>query len=912
MRWWVFWWAALAALGTGAPARTLRVHIVPHSHDDAGWLKTVDEYYAGTHNDIDDGAVALTLDTVIEALAENPARKFVECEIAFFHRWWIQQGDKTKEGVRGLVASGQLEFVGGGWVQSDEANVYFQELIDEMALGHQFIADEFGADALPQCAWQIDPFGHTSGAARVFAEMDLKSMFFARISNDDKDRRRKAHQLEFIWKPSTSLPSTAIFASAFPNHYNFRVGFDERDHQDNVQDDTNLDGWNVRAIADRFAEGVRDEALSFDDENVMIKMGDDFTHRNAHRNYRNTEKVMDYINANKDVYGMELFYSTPRLYYESKMKAAPQSSMSVVTTDFVPYADGGDAFWSGYFTSRPGLKRDVRFSNSILQACQQVYALLPQEFEVSPTALSRAVALGQHHDAIAGTSRQRVADDYARRLRLGRQDCMRILNYGSGGPGSHSALNGDYADTKHQCDLDSNPGSPRGVTVYNPLAQEQRFGCAMVRVPICTKSVSAVGSDGRPLDVQVAPNPFRSISGTNRVSVALNRLQPLAFVNFDMILDESSGPRVVIDESASGVVSDDGSPLRIENRFVRVTFESGLLSSIENVAELIAVPVRQRFGYYQSYEGEGQRSGAYIFRTDGPLVEIAERPVLRVFKGDLFQEVHQAFEDHNVTQVIRLYRDRTAIEFEYEIGPISAGREYVTRFSTGLTTNGRFYTDSNGLEMQTRVRNDASIAANYYPVNTIAFIRDEEDAVQLSVVTDRSMGGTSLFEGDLELMLHRRLRCDDGRGVGEALDEDGLIVHGTLVVSLSSVATSSMSYRREALALANPLVAWTRKDTTPVQPRALSLRAPVPDNVHVLTLQRRPDGKVVMRFMHMHERGEAPTPAVVNVNDLIPFHIAHCAELSLSAAKKIESAPDCSSLTLEPMQIRTLLLTIAY
>lgn len=51
------------------------------------------------------------------------------------------------------------------------------------------------------------------------------------VADDDKDRRRKAHQLEFIWKPSTSLPSTAIFASAFPNHYNFRVGFDERDHQ---------------------------------------------------------------------------------------------------------------------------------------------------------------------------------------------------------------------------------------------------------------------------------------------------------------------------------------------------------------------------------------------------------------------------------------------------------------------------------------------------------------------------------------------------------------------------------------------------------------------------------------------------------------------------------------------------------
>ena len=109
------------------------------------------------------------------------------------------------------------------------------------------------------------------------------------------------------------------------------------------------------------------------------------------------------------------------------------------------------------------------------------------------------------------------------------------------------------------------------------------------------------------------------------------------------------------------------------------------------------------------------------------------------------------------------------------------GREVIVMWeSKDIFNNGTFYTDSNGLEMQKRILNyrptwnlttHEHVSGNYYPINSAIAIRDPVKNYQMTVMNDRSQGGSSLSNGRIELMQNRRLYYDDYRGVGEALNE---------------------------------------------------------------------------------------------------------------------------------------------
>lgn len=100
----------------------LKIFVVPHSHNDPGWIKTFDRYFREQTKGILDGTVA--------KLNENEQLKFIWAETSYLSAWWdTLNDDEAKLKMKKLLENGQLEIVTGGWVMNDEANTHYFSVI---------------------------------------------------------------------------------------------------------------------------------------------------------------------------------------------------------------------------------------------------------------------------------------------------------------------------------------------------------------------------------------------------------------------------------------------------------------------------------------------------------------------------------------------------------------------------------------------------------------------------------------------------------------------------------------------------------------------------------------------------------------------------------------------------------------
>jgi len=288
------------------------------------------------------------------------------------------------------------------------------------------------------------------------------------------------------------------------------------------------------------------------------------------------------------------------------------------------------------------------------------------------------------------------------------------------------------------------------------------------------------------------------------------------------------------------------------------------------------------------------------------------------------------------------------------------GKEIITRYSTGIKSNGVFYTDANGREILRRERDkqptwpykvNEPVAGNYYPVNSRFILKDDDD-LGFVLLNDRSQGGTSMNDGEIEIMLHRRLLDDDAFGVGEALDETaygndtGLVVRGKhwILFGGGETGVPLTNHRKIAQELFMGRIFMFSDPNLDLIQSGNSIDAEchdfwfsnltkvLPQNVHLLTLEPLSANQFLLRIEHFYEAGEeTESIAIVNRGELMKaLSAVELIETNLGAnlwknqekqfewdvhGRKLPDCPndgDCSVLgdvdgqiSLKPMEIRT-------
>lgn len=920
----------------------LNVHLVAHTHDDVGWLKTVDQYYVGSNNSIQGACVQNVLDSLVPALLADPNRKFIYVEQAFFQRWWRNQGEIIQNVVKQLLSSGQLEFINGGMCMHDEAATHYIDMIDQTTLGHRFIKEEFGI--VPRIGWQIDPFGHSAVQAYLLgAELGFDSLFFGRIDYQDRAKRINEKSLEFVWQGSKSLGSSAqIFAGAFPKNYEPPPGgfyYEVNDDSPIVQDDINLFDYNVQERVDAFVAAAVSQANITRTNHIMWTMGTDFKYQYAHTWFRQMDKLIHYVNKDGRVNAL---YSTPSIYTDAKY--ATDESWPTKTDDFFPYADSANAFWTGYFTSRPALKRYVRIMSGYYLAARQLEFFKGRSNSGPNTdSLADALAIAQHHDAVTGTEKQHVANDYAKRLSIGYTEAEELVASSLSSLAQSTSNTGCKNPTLkfQQCPLlnisycpgsevDLSQGKKLVVVVYNSLGWKRND---VIQIPVINENVTVYDFEGREIESQLLPPASAYVDLRNYYVRAYLGQSPTETPKYLLAFSVSVPPLgfstyTISSAKKPGTGSTRSSVHRFQNSKkytvqvgqgnLKLTFstDQGKMINYVNSRSLVEESVEQSYSYYSGYNGsdkDPQNSGAYVFRPNGTFPIKPEGQVaLTVLRGPVVEEVHQQINPW-IYQTTRLHNGKEHAEVEFIVGPIpiddGIGKEVATQVTTSMVTNKTFYSDSNGRDFIKRIRDyrtdwdlevNQPVAGNYYPINLGIYMQDNEK--EFSILVDRSLGGSSIADGQIELMLHRRLLLDDSKGVAEALNETvcvinkctGLTIQGKFYFRFDPLGEGAKWRRTFGQEIYSPLLlAFAEQDgdngmsSHVASFSGIDSSYSLPDNVALITLQELDDGKVLLRLAHLYEIGEDKNLSVmtsVELKKLFPGKkIGEVTETNLSA-----------------------------
>ncbi|XP_063229651.1 alpha-mannosidase 2-like [Bacillus rossius redtenbacheri] len=532
------------------PDLPLKVILVPHSHNDPGWLKTYESYYHYQTRNI--------LNNMVDKLQAFPNMTFIWSEVSFFAQWWESAHPTKRRVVRRLLEQGRLEIMTGGWVMTDEATVHMYAMLDQLIEGHLWVKNNLGV--VPRSGWSVDPFGHGSTVPYMLRQAGVGNTVIQRVHYAWKQWLAQQQMGDFLWRQNWDEDGhTDILTHNQPfdiysikhscgPHPQVCLNFDFRkipgEYTEYSLRAVPIDEYNVRQKAELLLEQYGRTGSLFPHNVVMMPLGDDFRYDHEiewDQQYHNYKRLFDYINQNKERYHAEVMFGTPSDYFTAVKERSKH--FPTLKGDFYVYSDifseGRPAYWSGYFTTRPYWKILDREVEASLRSAEILYTLalnrarqhnfnktaqlLERDFERIIKA-RRSLALFQHHDAITGTSKAFVMHDYGLKLFEALQDTMHVQSHSAQTllvkdlsekqtPGKFMINRQDnfllpdtdresYEKLPQKLPLMTTKNKPRRIVLFNPLAQQRQ---EVVKIRVTMPNVRVIDSEGNAVQFQINP-----------------------------------------------------------------------------------------------------------------------------------------------------------------------------------------------------------------------------------------------------------------------------------------------------------------------------------------------------------------------------------------------------------------------
>uniref|UniRef100_A0A8P4KCL4 Alpha-mannosidase n=1 Tax=Dicentrarchus labrax TaxID=13489 RepID=A0A8P4KCL4_DICLA len=840
----------------------LELFLVPHSHNDPGWLKTFDSYYQDQTKHI--------LNNMLIKLSEDSRRKMIWAEISFFSKWWNDIDDQKREIVKRLLRAGQLELVTGGWVMADEANSHYFALLDQLIEGHQWIQRHLGVK--PSSGWAVDPFGHSPSMTYLLKGAGLRDMVIQRVHYAVKKHFAKQQTLEFLWRQSWDSSSRSDITCHMMPFYSYDVP-----HTCGPNpaiccqfDFHRLPGgrvscpWrippqpiteqNVQERALLLLDQYRQKSRLFHSPVLLVSLGDDFRFVESSEwdaQFSNYQKLFDYFDQHPELH-VKARFGTLSDYFKALRRrlTAAGTTLPTLRGDFFTYSDRDDHYWSGYFTSRPFYKRLDRTLEATLRATEILFSLTTaemrryrgdghlvadfpahQHFQRLTTG-RRSLALFQHHDGVTGTARDPVVVDYGTRLFHSILNLRQVLQ-----SSAHWLLLLD----KSQYHYDQSKPFLKMVTP-DPITSFKMILCSLFLSLIIF-------------------NPTEQLR-TSVISIVVD--SPDA-----RVVDAQTGQPMTAQISAvweepTLASAEDFQPKY--NKMIYYWFNSGLVRQVQ-----------VQFLWYGTTRNR-DKSGAYLFlpgEEGAQLYSSSEPPLVRVSRGPVFSDITSCF--RHFTHRVRLYHLEGHAGKSLEISNMvdirsEVNRELAMRIVSNVASGNRFYSDLNSFQMQQRrTLAKLPLQAHFYPMTSASFLQDETSRV--SLLSAQSQAVASLRPGELEVILDRRLQQDDNLGLGQGITDNKLTASlyqllledrrgGAQEVGGASVQHLSLLAHLTSLSLCHPpitMVATSDSQLPKLRP-FLPLQSSLPCDVHLLNL-RTPSQEVALL---LHRKGfdcsSAPEP----------------------------------------------------